>query len=765
MAKLDSGTVIWDSRAADFGTNRWLDSHVVGNGKIGAAMTGATSNEAILINHADLRDGGKTQALQDISDKFPQVRKLYNEGKVFEAEALLSREFEKKGYNPHASYQIPVCVLNLNFTLDGFPTDYKRLLDMESAEATARFNIGQTLYERNLFVARNSDIVVFNAKGKASLNAFIEGAKHESNWIYFCAKTNNGDEYGLVARIVATGGLVAANDKGVFVEGADNIMVLAKPFIGSSKDEFAKIKKELEAIKLTYAKLHSASEAIHRRLFAKTGFELGNKTGECQRTLLGRVFEGSLSPTLLERLWNFAKYLSVICDDISPSGLWLGEGKSEEFSLWNNAAQLFLQGDAVLELLAHYEKYSDDLRKNASRVFGATGYFVPDKIAPGSALFGSAHASTLHFVASSAMAANLFYSYYLQTGDVKALKTRIFPFMRNVIEFYGDFLKLDNNGQYTTIPSYSPTSTPGNTIQGKRLEDFYFATNSAIDFLAIGALLDNLIHASEALGDKEDILLWGEMKGKLPKLQANENGGLREYVNSAFADGRVTRGNLHLYGLYPLKTLSFNDYEVKYQPKVSTGTNQTISLRQASVNSVGQKLAVAGSVQDAKTLGMYAAQMAHSRDPELARDLVVKLLSSVFTSSGLSLSNDWRGGGFTQNKAPTLDICGNFGLAAALTESIIQSNHNTLRILPSAYDELTIGEITDWATDFGAKVSMVWNMHSGRLNLKITPKHNCKINIEFNEAFRKPKNKEIKLDGRVLRGVELGAGKTWIIEF
>ena len=770
MAKLDSGAVIWDDKTSDFFESRWLDSQVVGSGRVGASLTGAISNEAIVINMSGLRDGGKTSVLQDISDKFPQIRKHYTDGKVFDAASVLEREFNKKGYSPMGDYQVPVCSLNLDFQVNEFPLDYRRMLDMENAEASVTFRTDTVVHERHLFVSRTTDMVVFNAKGKVNLVATIENAKAEGNFLLFSSRLTNGTEFGIVARIIVGGGSVMARASGFAITDADNVMILAKPFIGNPEVEFNKLKRELDGVKLTYSKLQSQNEAIHKRLFNKIRLELGNKTTSSQRALMNDVFRGNLCPTLIERLWNFAKYLSICCDELSPYGLWLGD-KGCEYSLWNNTAQLLLGGltinsnsDAILGLLEHFERFSDDLRKNSSRVFGMTGYVVPDKIAPGSALFGSAQASTLHFVASSALAANLFYSYFLATGDTKTLKSRIFPFMRQVAEFYGDFLKLDNYGKYTTMPSYSPSSTPGNTIQGKKLENFHFATNSTIDFLAVEALLDGLINAGEILGDNDDVELWNEMKSKLPNLQANENGGIREWTNSPFVDGKLVRGNLHCYGLYPLKTLSFNDYEVAYQPKVATGTNPSISLKNASVNSVKERMTNAGSVQDAKTLGMSAIQMAHSQSPELARDMITRLLSSVFTNSGLSLSNDWRGGGFSENARPYLDICGNFGFANAITECLIQSNTKTLRILPTAFAELKVGEVNDFATDFGAKVSMAWNIDNGRLNLKITPRHNCKVDIEFNPAFKKPKSRE-KFDNNKMLNVELIAGKTTVIEF
>jgi len=775
MSKLDSGTVIWNKRPADFSANRWLDGFVVGGGRVGAVVTGAVARESILINHVELRDGGKTSVLQDISDKFPLVRKLYNDAKVFDAAAVMPNEFAKKGFSPSMDYQIPLCSIDLSFQAGEFPMDYSRVLDMESAEAITTFRLGTTTHTREIFASRTQDMIVFNATrsgpDKINMTAKIENARHEGSWIYFNARTTNGDEYGLVVRFVIGGNaVVTGGADGIKIADADSVMILAKPFIGNSVTEFTKIKKELEAIKLTYAKMSGANAAIHKRLFQKTRLELGGKTSDTQGTLMNQVSEGKLSGTILERLYNFAKYLSICTDGgLTPSGLWLSDARSSEVSFTNNVAQLLfgpltlsVNPDAILQLMEVYEKYSDDLRKNASRIFGASGYFIPDKIAPGSGLVGSAHASTLHFVASGALFANLIYNYYLVTGDVKTLKSRIFPFMRNVLDFYGDFLKLGNDGTYTTMPSYSPSSTPGNTIGGKPLTNFHFATNSTIDFLSVGALLDNLVHASEVLNDKKEIELFREMRAKLPKLQANENGAIREWTNSAFTDAKSACGSLHTYGLYPFKSLSFNDYDVVYQPRVATGSGSVISLREASVAAIIQRLATSGSMQDAQTLAMFATQATHSGQATLARDIITRLLSSTFTNSGLSLSNDWRGGGFSHSEKPTLDITGNFGLASAVTECLLQSNYNTLRVLPSAFAELSVGELADFTTDFGARVTMSWDLTKGRLSIKITPKQTCQITIELPPIFKK--HKTVTVTNNKIEAT-LTAGKTWSIEF
>ena len=166
---------------------------------------------------------------------------------------------------------------------------------------------------------------------------------------------------------------------------------------------------------------------------------------------------------------------------VTSGGLWTGESNAQSatFNL-NNAAQnlygplaLSTNVDACAELFAYFDKFNQDLRKNASRIFGAKGYFVPGLISPGSALIGRVDSQTLHFIASSAIAANLFYNIFLSTGDTKLLKSKIFPFMSEVMSFYSDFLKLDKVYEATLfLGATSTTGDPEGEIVTSEFNNF-----------------------------------------------------------------------------------------------------------------------------------------------------------------------------------------------------------------------------------------------------------------------------------------------------
>ena len=776
MAKLSDDTVILNTKPAEFGHR---DASITGSGAVWASVKGSYSNEEVLLFRSDLKGGGYTGVLQDVSDKFPSVRKVYQSGNILEAEKMLSSEFQKKGYNPSVENPIPLACLNLDFLFSGFVSNYTRVTDMQSGEVEVNFKHGNATQTRRCFVARSNDVFCYSAidTSKFDLKISINQDKqqntvinYEGGHVYFAARSGGGLDYGFVLRILTSGGDARCDASGILIKGVENVTIYVKTFNDSSRDaEFKKIKAELAAVK-PYDKMHSAHEGSHKRIFDSYELSLGGQESQDPNVaaLLSNATDAKLDSALVARLWNMGKYLSV-CGVVAP-----------DVSFFNSAQLLYCGStsdvlqDMVVNFFEVYEKYAPDLKKNAARIFGAQGYFIPNVISPKSALLGAVDPGTVHFIASSALAANIFYRHYLVSGDAKMLKSRIYPIMREIINFYSDFLKLDAYGVYTTIPSYSPMSTPGNVIAGRPLENFAFVVNSTIDFLAIGNLLDNLIECAAACGAAQDVPMWMDMKTKMPKFAVSNAGGLREYVNSAFIDGAVNCGTMHAYGLWPLKSLSFKDEQVKYQPPVAVGAaarEQIIGLRQASFNAIMSRLDVSGSRQDARSLAVCALQLAHSRlgkaSSDAVRETLLKLLVSCFTQSGLCLTTDFRGSGFTKEGAGEVDVCGNIGFTNAITECIVQSNQNTLRVLPCVFDAISSGKLTDVVTDFAARVSIEWDVKKGKCIVKIVPKVSCKINIEVNKAFRKIKSKDLKMQSDIngLKDFPLTANRTATIEF
>ncbi|MBR4419093.1 MAG: glycoside hydrolase N-terminal domain-containing protein [Clostridia bacterium] len=793
MSKYDS-TILLNKTPAVFMENAFLDGSILGNGRVGVAILGAISNEQVLINHSALVHHGKNGVLQDVSDDFITLRKKFADGKIMEVEKVLEKAFIKKNCHLAPAQPKPMVKIKLDYYNTGVITNYERLTDMRNGELSVSFCADEkeeTL--RRVSIAKTTDVVAYHAtKSNGKLRVAIQlqpcdqeskfnSIKYENGYFYFSSRSDNGRDYGLVMRLIIAGGNVQVANNVVTLKDVNELTILAKPFVNSdASTEFNKIKMELSLIKDGYNKLATKNAAPFKRAFEETDLELNTaKTESDLKELIDKTGNNELTPELLERMWNFAKYLCICLDDslLTPAGLWCADNNSNHgIAALDGIAQLLYCGitksitpEALLKLLDFYMSYESDLKKNAARVYGMRGYFVPRITAMDSATFGSVDSPTLHFIASSALAANMFYDYYLATGDEKTLRSKIFPFMRNVFEFYSDFLKLDATGKYVTIPSYSPNATPGNLVAGRPLVDFAVASSSTIDFLALQTLLNNLISAATLLKTaKDDVAVWQDMLTKIPSLNVNSDGCLKEYTNSVFVDKIENAGVMHGYGLYPLKNFMMNDPQIMYRPAVIQGANPEVEIAasEASVNAVKTRVRNAASYQPTRNLVMAACQLAYGNDVAEVKNLLVKIINSSATPSGLFLSNDWRGSGMTTNDKPNLDVAVSLGVGTAISDCIIQSSSTTLRVLPILIEPLMVGSIKNLATDFAAKVTMSWDANKGKVSLKIMPSKNAKIKLVFNEVFHKLKNKEIAWN-KALNGideVELTAGKVWSID-
>ena len=793
MNKYDS-SILLNKTPASFMENAFLDGSILGNGHVGVAILGAISNEQILINHGALVHHGKNGVLQDVSDDFVTLRKKFADGKMLEAEQLLEKSFIKKNCHLAPAQPKPMVKVKLDFYNTGVITNYERLTDMKNGELAVSFFADekeQTV--RRLSIAKSTDVIAYHvnkSNGKirvtiqlqpCDINSKFNMVKYENGYFYFSSRSENGRDYGLVMRLIVAGGTVNVVGNAVTLKDVNELTILAKPFVNAdANSEFSKIKMELSLIKDNYNKLATRNAAPFKKAFEESNLELNTaKTDADFKDLIDKTNNNELTQELLERMWNFAKYLSICLDGalLTPAGLWCADNNCDNgVAAIDGTAQLLYSGvlktftpDALLKLLDFYMNYESDLKKNAARVYGMRGYCVPRITAMDSATFGAVDSATLHFVASSALAANLFYEYYLATGDEKALRSKIFPFMRSVFDFYSDFLKLDASGKYVTIPSYSPNATPGNLVAGRPLTNFALASSSTIDFLALQTLLNNLINAAKLLNTaKDDVAVWQDMLTKIPTLNVNGDGCLKEYTNSVFIDKVENAGVMHGYGLYPLKNFMTNDPLIMYRPAVIQGANPEaeIAATVASANAVKARVRNAASYQPTRNLVMAACQLAYAGDVTEVKNLLVKIVNSSATPSGLFMSNDWRGSGMTTNDKPNLDIAVSMGMGTAITDCVLQSSSNVLKVLPIMIDPLMVGSVKNIATDFAAKVSMCWDANKGKISLKILPTKTVTIKLVFNSIFHKLRNKDLPWNKSIngFEELKLTAGKICSID-
>ncbi len=280
------------SQPSSWWGSQWREGLPLGNGVIGASVYGGAASDVIMLTHGDLWWQGKDSALQDVAEKVAGVRKKIDDGDFLGAEKILSTELIRKGYRPQLSYPLPLCDFKIDMNLDRAAKEYSRTLDMENAEASVSFKDGATRFERNAFVSRARDIIVyeitrtgqknidasfkfelhdkFNARTPVAVSATPENVsvKSENYWLYFSARSSSGADFGAVAKVNFFAGKQEIKDDRLVITGAEKILVIIKPFIEAQRDKAWKdCKAAIMEIKLPYDKLLKEHQTLHQKLF------------------------------------------------------------------------------------------------------------------------------------------------------------------------------------------------------------------------------------------------------------------------------------------------------------------------------------------------------------------------------------------------------------------------------------------------------------------------------------------------------------------
>ena len=540
------------SQPSSWWGSQWREGLPLGNGVIGASVYGGAASDVIMLTHGDLWWQGKDSALQDVAEKVAGVRKKIDDGDFLGAEKILSTELIRKGYRPQLSYPLPLCDFKIDMNLDRAAKEYSRTLDMENAEASVSFKDGATRFERNAFVSRARDIIVyeitrtgqknidasfkfelhdkFNARTPVAVSATPENVsvKSENYWLYFSARSSSGADFGAVAKVNFFAGKQEIKDDRLVITGAEKILVIIKPFIEAQRDKAWKdCKAAIMEIKLPYDKLLKEHQTLHQKLFysAEVDFAADQQSRDefVDKSVADAVQTGETNAATLEKLWAFGRYLMITGSSpdarpFAPYGLWCGDYKAEKAQI-NAAGDLQAVYDMTqsgnlndfAESVFHlYEAVMPSLKTNASRLYGCRGIFVPYTTSPSTGYLGDISDSMIHFTGVAGWLGNLFYDYALYTNDQKFLKTRALPFMKEAATFYEEFFKLVDLKYYESSPSYSPFTTPGN-LAGTG-EEHGIAKNATVDFAVARSLLTNLIEGSKSAGMKKaEVIKWEDM--------------------------------------------------------------------------------------------------------------------------------------------------------------------------------------------------------------------------------------------------------------
>lgn len=329
--------------------------------------------------------------------------------------------------------------------------------------------------------------------------------------------------------------------------------------------------------------------------------------------------------------------------------------------------------------------------------------------------------------------AQLYYDYWLFTGDRDFLKGRAVPFMKEVALFYEDFLFEGDDGRLVFSPSFSPENHP------KNADSACVDTNTA-DVAEAREVLTNLCNACELLGiEKEGVGRWRKLLAKLPEYNVDENNRLTEWLDPELKDNYSHRHLMHIYPLFP-------GFEATPE--------RTPKLYEAARNAL---LAKGFPSQCNFTYPVMAGAYTRMLDGNRAATALIALVrNGLFRPSmGTQVGQG--------NRWPVVQFETTMACPSALLDMLFYSDPALLRILPALPDMLPTGRVDGMLIRGGGTADIDWDVPNRRVVARITSPTGRTVDIRFPAPLH-----EVTADatlstsdyGDVYRKVTLPAGKT-----
>ena len=594
---------------------------------------------------------------------------------------------------------VGACSLDIQMDTPEKPDDYFRSTDFETGETLVSWKDGDAVYQRSFFVSRAKNVIVLkllsstgdkidvsvglreieyvpqaHPKAQDIYSKTIEGC--ESNAVdgylthrmHFKKSWDDQPFYGsaTVGRVITQGGSTSVNDNRITIENADEVLILIKTLPHRNGEELAleDMISALGTINPDYKELLDEHSMIHGEIFNRCSLQLSDPEEQNQITeeMQAGSSVGNTSPALVEKAFAAGRYGIISSTGTMPpllQGVWTGTWKprwSGDYTLNGNvqsmvAASLAGNHYECQETLMDYmDSLMDDFRRNARELLDVRGPLIPWR----SSTHGRTHYLSCfgyhHFfpgifwLPGAGWFAQIYYDYYLFTGDEDFFEKRLKPFLLESMEFYEDLLIHEKNGKYIICPDSSSENDLAPEIE--------LGINPTMTIAVIKQLLRTVLREKDRLGvDEKQTLKWEEMQSKMPDYAIGESGALKEWAWPGVENRERHRHASHLYPLYYEV-----DPEVDASPELREACRVAIDKRMEFRRPEDGLDMAFGFTQ----LGMSAAYLG---DLPLAYESLEYLVNSYWSPAMASLHN--------VKDVFNLDISG--GLPAVIITMLVQS--------------------------------------------------------------------------------------------
>ena len=707
---------------------QWEETLPLGNGSLGAMFFGGIETETIGLNQETLWSGyahDKNNPLA--SSALAQVRQLIFDEQYEAADTLIHQKM--LGEN-NESY-LPLGILSIEHHGLTNVRDYQRVLDLERAIATVRFQSDGKQIQREALISYPQQALFIKITGKAldfSLSfaselqhtqrewprkLIIEGQCPEhvdpayvSDSKYPVVQGTKGQRFSGTIEVVETDGQCNHEGATLHITQADTT-VLKIAFVKDAPTE------------LSYPRIKDEHIADYQSLYHKVSLDLGEQLSIPTDQRLEQLKAGASDPGLYALYFQYARYLLISSSrkgslPANLQGIWSWEMRPPWSS--NYTININLQMNYWLAQVGNLQEclppYFDLLKravvegqKTAKTHYDARGFVLHHNLDywlnanPVGINYGDSEANfpsawwSMWPMGGAWLCQELF-KHYEYNQDFEFLQETAYPILRECALFLCDWL-IEKDGVYETCPSSSPENQ-FLTAEGTPLT---ITKSTALDLMLIQEVFRDFKQTCQILKIEDTLLPEIEEKlARLAPLKIGSRGQLLEW-DQEFVEREPGHRHLNIaYGIYP-----------------STILDDQPALREAAIRSFERRIEQ-GSGHTGWSCAWIINLFAVLQDGEQAYEYLKTLLTKS------TYPNLW-------DAHPPFQIDGNFGGAAGIANMLVNESQGELHLLPALPKEFKNGSVKGLRLKNNKKIDMTWQ--NGKLqDYTVSQVNNAKMSGE-----------------------------------